>query len=86
LKYKPELIDPAGRRSRAAAYFDRAGGGRNKIADDSQQRALAASGRSEQGNELALRHTQTDIGKSLNLAALAAKVQAHVIEHDAWLR
>ena len=83
LEHEAELIDAAGRGSGLAAHFDAAGGRRQEIADEAQQRALAASGRPEQRDEFALGHAQADVGERLHCAAFALKAQAHAVEHDA---
>src|SRR5262249_53585589 len=59
---------------------------RKEIAYEPKKRTLAAAGRSEQRDKLALGDAQADVGKRLHLAALALEAQAYAVEYDAWAR
>src|SRR5215468_4159790 len=86
LKHEAKLIEASRRRRGFPTHRDGARGWRKEIAYEPKKRTLAAAGRSEQRDELALSDAQADVGKRLHLAALALEAQAYAVEYDAWAR
>ena len=63
-----------------------AAGGRNQPGDHPQQRRLAATGRADQGDELALRHAQIDTVECGDIAFAGGKDLADPRYRDRFFR